>query len=132
MKSLIVDDESASRKKMRKILSAFGECEAVDNGNAAVTSFVQAWERWTPFDLMTLDVSMPEMDGIQVLNRIRSIEKEKNVKKEKRVKIVMVSSHLCKDVVMSCIKAECDDFVVKPFDKGNLIAKIDEFFTTRG
>jgi two-component system chemotaxis response regulator CheY len=88
MKILVVDDDPVSRKMLQKIMSSFGECEEVENGKAAIKSFEQAWANFTPsFDLITLDIRMPEMDGTEVLNRIRELEIKKEIPLEKRVKI---------------------------------------------
>ena len=46
---------------------------------------MSAWNSWTPYDLISLDVQMPEMDGVEVLNQIRGMEREKNVPESKRV-----------------------------------------------
>jgi len=126
MKILIVDDELVSRKKMHIIMQNFGKCKAVDSGKAAISAFKKAWESWTPFDLITLDVSMPEMDGTEVVYKIREIEKENKVPKEKQVKILMVTSHSDKDTIITCVQAGCDDFVVKPFDKETISEKIEK------
>ncbi len=67
MKTLIVDDERVSRAKMKKILESFGECEAVDSGKAAIDYFKRARENRAPFDQITLDIAMPDMDGTEVL-----------------------------------------------------------------
>ena len=77
MKIMVVDDEMVSREKMKMIMGHFGECEAVENGADAVEKFVGAWNSWTPFDPISLDVQMPEMDGVEVLNRIRGMERGK-------------------------------------------------------
>jgi len=122
MKILVVDDEMVSREKMKMIMSHFGECEAVESGADAVEKFVSAWNCWTPFDLISLDVQMPEMDGVEVLNRIRGMEREKNVSESKRVKVIMVTARSDKDTLMTSIQAGCNDYVVKPFDKA-LVAK---------
>ena len=125
MKILVVDDETVSRKKLQKIMSSFGECEAVESGKAAIKSFEQAWASFTPsFDLITLDVSMPEMDGTEVLKRIRELEIKKEVPLKKRVKIFMVTSNSEKDTVATSVEAGCDDYIVKPFDKEILLAKL--------
>jgi len=126
MKTLVVDDELVSRKKMQKIMVSLGECQAVDSGKTAISAFKKAWECWSPFYLITLDVNMPEMDGTEVLYEIRKIEKEKKVPKEKQVKILMVTSSSDKDTIITCIQAECDDYVVKPFDKKTVIEKIEK------
>ncbi len=117
MKILVVDDEMVSREKMKMIMSHFGECETVENGADAVEKFVGAWNRWTPYDLISLDVQMAEMDGLEVLTRIRGMEREKSVPESKRVKVIMVTARSDKDTLMTSIQAGCNDYVVKPFDK---------------
>ncbi|MBW1706754.1 MAG: HDOD domain-containing protein [Deltaproteobacteria bacterium] len=126
MKILVVDDELVSRKKMQRIMDTLGECEAADSGKTAITAFKKAVESRRLFDLITLDVNMPEMDGTEVLYEIREIEKENKVPKEKQVKILMVTSSSDKDTIITCIQAECDDYVVKPFDKKMLAEKIEK------
>lgn len=126
IKVLVVDDELVSRNKMRKIMESFGECEAVESGDAAVIAFKKAWENWAPFNLITLDIAMPEMDGTEVLYEIRKIEKGKNVPRGKRVKIIMVTSHSDKDSIVTCVQAGCDDYIVKPFGREMVIGKLEK------
>jgi len=122
MKILIVDDEAVSRKKMQNIMEDFGECEIVESGEAAVTAFRKAGEDEAPFDLITLDISMPDMGGIEVLHEIRKTEKE--VPKEKQVRVWMVTSHSDKDTIIACIEAGCNDYIAKPFKRKLLIEKL--------
>jgi len=124
MKILVVDDEMVSREKMKMIMSHFGECEAVESGADAVEKFVSGWNSWSPYDLISLDVQMPEMDGLEVLNRIRGMEREKNVPESKRARIVMVTARSDKDTLMTSIQAGCNDYVVKPFDKATIAKKL--------
>ena len=126
MKILVVDDETVSRKKLQKIMSSFGECEEVDNGQAALEKFQKAWENSTPFDLITLDVAMPEMEGTEALQKIRKLEREQNLPLEKRVKIFMVTSHSDKDTVIASVKVGCDDYIVKPFNRETVLVKLKE------
>lgn len=123
MKCLIVDDELVSRMKMQKIMTGVSDCQAVDNGQAAIAAFETAWQSWAPIDLILLDISMPDLSGADVLRRIR--KKEKNIPKNKRVKIVMVSANKDKDSIIECIQAGCDDYIMKPFDKLTVIRKVD-------
>ena len=69
---------------------------------------------------------MPEMDGTEVVYKIREIEKENEVPEGKQVKILMVTSHSDKDTIVSCVQAGCDDFVVKPFDRETISEKIEK------
>lgn len=124
MKILVVDDEMVSREKMKMIMSHFGQCEAVENGADALEKFVDAWNNWSPYDLISLDVQMPEMDGVEVLNRIRGMERERNVPESKRARVVMVTARSDKDTIMTSIQAGCNDYVVKPFDKAIVAKKL--------
>ena len=126
MKALVVDDELVSRKKLQKIMESLGEYEAVESGSAAIAAFQKALENGMPFDLITLDVLMPKMDGTEVLYTIREIEKEKKIPGEKQVKILMVTSHSDKDTVITSIQAGCDDYIVKPFDREVIIKKLEK------
>ena len=124
MKILVVDDEYVSRNKMQLLMRGFGECVSVESGTAALDAFKKAWESWTPFDVMSLDISMPDMQGSEVLAKVKQIEKEKNVPEDKRIKIIMVTAKADKDSVINCKKTGCDDYIVKPFELETVIRKM--------
>ena len=124
MRILVVDDEIVSRKKMVKILDKVGECEVALTGTQALEVFQEALEKQTPFDLITLDIMMPEIDGKQILQHIRNHEKDKEIPSEKRVKVFMVSAATDKDTIISCIKTGCDDYITKPFSKDTVMKKL--------
>ncbi len=124
MKILIVDDEPVSRQILIKMLSEFAECESAENGIQALAAYKKGWEDWAPFDLMTLDITMPDMDGRKVLQTIRTIENEKKVPRGKRLKILMTSAHVDKETIITCVKMGCDDYISKPFDKETIVKKI--------
>jgi len=128
MKTLIVDDELVSRKKMQKIMEAFGDCQTAETGKAAVEVFSEALESDSPFDLITLDIMMPDMDGLRALLQIRDVEKKiwiKTGKEENETKIMMVTSHAKKELVLGCAKAGSNSYVVKPFDKEIIKEKLE-------
>jgi len=123
MKILVVDDEIVSRKKMMKILNSFGSCEGVQNGKAALSVVKTSLAEWKLYDLITLDVSMPDISGIEVLNSIRELEKERGLAEEERAKILMVTSHSDMETVKACV-GKCDGYVIKPFNKEVMIEKM--------
>jgi two-component system chemotaxis response regulator CheY len=124
MRILVVDDESVCRKVLRKALEAFGPCEEAVNGREATAAFKKAWDESSPFDLLRLDFSMPEMDGREVIHQIRRLEKEMKVPNQGQTKIVMLTSHSEEDKVLACLRAGCNDFIVKPFDQKVLFEKL--------
>ena len=126
MRILIVDDELVSRVKMRKILETVDTCETGRNGMQAIAAFRIALEGRQPFDLITLDIEMPEMDGTEVLYQIREIENQRNVPKEEQVKILMVTSQADKGNVFTSIQAGCDNYIIKPFARKTVFKKLQE------
>jgi two-component system, chemotaxis family, chemotaxis protein CheY len=128
MKILVVDDETVSQRKMELIMKYYGSCDRMEDGEAAVEAFVKAWEDWSPYDLITLDLVMPKMNGDATLTKIREMEKQKNVPEDRRVKVIMVTSQADKDTIVACIQAGCDDFISKPFDRIIIEEKLSRLF----
>ena len=127
MRILIIDDDAAIRNLLKAMVAKLGECETAESGQKAISAFTKAWEDWRPFDLIFLDILMPEMHGNQVLSKIRELEREKHIPDKLRAKIVMISGVLEKEMVMACLRNGCDDFLVKPLESQLLINKINHF-----
>ncbi len=126
LKILVADDELVSRRKMQRILGGLGECVTVTDGAAALAVFVQALKQKQPFNLVTLDISMPKIDGREVLLQMRNIEEHHQVPEDRRATIVMVSSQSEKDIVAACIEADCNGYMIKPFERESVYAKLLE------
>ena len=124
MRILVVDDDAPNRKLLMDIASKIGECEGVDGGQEALSAFKKAWEDWRPFDLIFLDVLMPDMDGRQVLLKIRETEKDKKISEQHQARVIMVTGISEEDTVIDCLKNGCDEFLVKPIDIKLVVEKI--------
>ncbi len=126
VKVLVVDDELVSREKMKRIMRPIAECDEASSGPAAVEAVEEAIASGAPYDIITLDVIMPGMDGIEVLRRIREAERDRLASDIGRSKIIMVSSSSDKHTIVSCIKAGCNDYITKPFSTDKVIKKLTE------
>ncbi len=115
MNILVVDDDFVCRTMMHKVCEQLGQCRSVDGGQAAVAAFASALDAGSPFDVITLDKSLPDLDGIEVLRRIREEEERRCLSQERKVKIVMVTGSLEQEDHESCLAAGCDSYLVKPF-----------------
>jgi len=124
---LIVDDEFVSRKTAQKILSQYGECDVVTNGPEALEAFHLAHEEGNPYDLITMDILMPDMDGIEALKRIRKWEESRNILLGEGAKVVMLTSSKASDSVLSSFNEGCEAYVVKPFNEKDLTKAMSEF-----
>lgn len=116
MKSLVLDDEAVSRKVLAKVLSSLGECITADSGRKAIAEFDAAAAEKKLFDLLILDISMPDIDGIQVLATIRAKEKKAGIPKAARVKIIMVTASIRKSSIKQCIRLGCNGYISKPYN----------------
>ena len=83
MRVLVVDDDAVNRKLLTGMLDRLGECETAESGMGAIEAFTSAWKDWRPFDVIFLDLMMPEMDGKEVVIKIREMEKERRPTKIK-------------------------------------------------
>jgi DNA-binding response OmpR family regulator len=124
MRVLVVDDEFASRTKMHAIIGKIGECAMAESGPDALVEFTHAWAIGLPYDLIMLDIDMPFLSGIQVLRKIRNIEKGMDVDQKQKTKIIMVTSHSDQKNVIESLNSGCDNFIIKPFDFERVVEKL--------
>lgn len=123
MRILVVDDEMISRMKMEALMQTFGACTAADSGNVAIYEYKKALTQGTPFQIVMLDIDMPDMRGTQVLKNIRKLEATAS----HRAVVVMVTAQLTQDQVVSCIQEGCDDYIAKPFNIEVIRSKLMKF-----
>ena len=122
MKTLIVDDEAISRTILADIMAPLGNITVTGRGKSAIGLYRQAMEASTPFDLMILDISMPDMDGRQVLRTVRGIEAGK--KAGTAAKVVVTSARMSRSVIQECIDCGCDDYITKPVSESRLLKRL--------
>ena len=124
MKILIAEDDFVSRRLMHKLLMPYGKCDIASDGQKALETFSMSLEANRPFDLVCLDIMMPEMDGLDVLNEIRKKEKEKGINDDDRTKIIMTTALNDSDSVIRAARSQCNGYLVKPIDKKKLIKQL--------
>jgi len=110
---LIVDDAAFMRMMIKDILTKNGYVVAgeAENGAKAVEKYVEL----NP-DLVIMDITMPEVDGIQAVRNIRKIDPKAN--------IIMCSAMGQQAMVIEAIQAGAKDFIVKPFQADRVIEAI--------
>lgn len=111
---LIVDDASFMRMTIKQMLEKNGHeaaGEAAD-GIEAVKKFIEVKP-----DVVLLDITMPEMNGVEALKRIKELEPT--------AKVIICSAMGQQAMVAQAIQGGAKDFIVKPFEADRLIAAID-------
>jgi two-component system, chemotaxis family, chemotaxis protein CheY len=123
MKCLAVDDEFVALTKMSTLLSDYGTCETASNGEQAMAMFHKAFLEGMPYQLITIDIDMPGMNGIQLLKKI-SID-ESLLFLPKAYKIIVTAEGSPGNVIQA-IENKCDSFLVKPVKKDTLQLRLKE------
>jgi len=124
MKTLIVEDDFTSRVLMHEMLKKYGAADIAVNGKEAFEAVRAAMDARAPYDLICLDIMMPEMNGQEALKQIRQLEADAGVTPDKRARVVMTTAHADRDNVLEAIKSQCDYFLVKPIDGRALLDEL--------
>ena len=126
MRTLIVEDDFSSRLLLQSLLNRYGECHIAVNGREAVAAFRAAKERGEEYDLICMDIMMPEMDGQSAVREIRALEEAEGTTSTNGVKIIMTTALDDMKAVVESFQALCDAYLFKPIDAGKLLGHIRE------
>lgn len=111
---LVVDDNENNRMVLRRGLSQMGlEVMEAENGRIAMDMVLE-----NEFDLILLDIMMPEMNGFEVLEKLNEDPKLK------MIPVIVVSAAKDIEAVVKCIELGADDYLTKPFNKTVLLARV--------
>lgn len=127
MKTLIVEDDFTSRLLLQKILRNWSETNIAVNGKEAVQAVRLALNAGQPYDLICLDIMMPEMDGQNALKAIRKAEEEHGILSSQGAKIIMTTALSDIKNVNNAFHGLCDAYLVKPIDKNKLLEHLQAF-----
>jgi two-component system chemotaxis response regulator CheY len=119
MKVLIVDDFATMRRILRNILKQIGFTNIIeaDDGKSALKELKKE-----KIDLILCDWNMPEMPGIELLNKVKSDDELKEIP------FVMVTAEAQKENIIQAVKAGVSSYVVKPFTAETISEKLKKVF----
>ena len=122
---LLVEDNLVNQKVASKLLNRMGfDVELAADGKAAVEAVTSR-----KYDLVLMDVQMPEMDGYQATARIRELEKAG--RGDRRVPIIAMTAHAMKGDRQKCLASGMDDYLSKPIDPQIMLAKIEKWLAAQ-
>jgi PAS domain S-box-containing protein len=104
---LVVDDELGPRESLRMLLKPAYQIETADNGRAALV----ALERFRP-DVVIMDIKMPEMDGLELLRRVKRVDPA--------IEVVMITAYASLETVKNALTHGAFEYLIKPFSRQDL------------
>jgi two-component system chemotaxis response regulator CheY len=123
MRALIAEDEFVGRKILSAFLNTLFEVDVAVNGQEALGAFTMAHKEGRPYDLILMDIMMPEMDGLEALTQIRALEQEKKIRPQ--VKVLMTTAlDDPKTVIRSFHDGEASGYITKPIAKDKLFDEL--------
>jgi two-component system chemotaxis response regulator CheY len=126
MRCLIVEDDTTSRLLLVELLSKYGAVQAFDSGPPALTAINESLVSKEPFDLICLDIMLPDMDGLQILRKVRTLEDQAGYPIGRGSKVVMTTALRDKANIMSAFRGACDGYLTKPIGRAKLVERLRE------
>ncbi|MEW5725324.1 MAG: response regulator [Thermodesulfobacteriota bacterium] len=126
MKSLVVDDSDSARVVLENLLAPYGPCDQAADGRTGVEMFRRALDSGQPYDLVCLDIVMPEMDGQTALKEIRACEAARGLWAGREVKVLMTTVVDDPDQVLEALTEGIEAYLVKPLGREKFIKALEE------
>jgi CheY-like chemotaxis protein len=120
---LVAEDNEINALLMRSLLSRLGHRVVITtNGEAALESWLSAKSAGAAYDLVFMDIQMPQLDGIETTKRIRNVEAGQP---GRRTPILALTANTLVEDRYACFEAGMDGFLIKPLDREKLAEAID-------
>ncbi len=127
LRVLLAEDDFPSRLLLQTFLARYGECHVAVNGKEAVEAVRSSWERGETYDLICMDIMMPEMDGREAVRQVRAIEQSHGTLSTDGARIIMTTTVDDVKEVIRCFRELCDAYLIKPIDLASLLSHMKSY-----
>lgn len=126
MRSLVIEDDQITGQVMKEILLSFGECDHAEDGKSGLDNFLSACEDNNRYDVIFLDIMMPDLTGQQVLEKIREIEEKLGINGLDMTKVVMSTALDDMNNIKLAFRNQAEGYIVKPIHKDTIVKTLLE------
>ena len=113
MKILIIEDDQFCQQMLSAQVSAYGECHSANDAGQAREKF-QAALADEPYQLILLDLGLPEIDGLDLYREFQELEKNAGLKPDQIARIIVTTSETTPDVIEEAFDLGCSSYLMKP------------------
>lgn len=124
MKSLVVEDEFVARAILHRFLARYGECDVAVDGNEAVAAVDAALRDGAAYEVVCLDIGLPNLNGQGVLERIRALELQRGIQLGQGCRVIMTTAASAKDHVLGAFRGGADAYLTKPISLDSLAQEL--------
>ena len=121
-KILIVDDNFENRQLLAEILREVVVCDFAATGKEAIGAYNLSFEKRSPYSLILLDLELPEVNGLEILKKIRESEESVGIPLGEGIPVIIVTAY--EKRFLEAYNRGCDDYILKPINSDELLKKI--------
>lgn len=122
----MIDDEFSCRAILRRYLKGCGQCDVAVDGLEMIEAFETSLKADAPYDVLFLDIMMPQLDGIEALNKIRQLEDFYSIDENQRVKVIMTSALNDEITIKRCKSFGIEGYIQKPFTRDDILKFVND------
>lgn len=116
MKILLAEDDRLSRDFLEGFMKIYGDCDSAADGMEAIDNVLESMKMHEPYGLLCLDLMLPKVDGLKVLEIVRRLEEQYHVPAAERMRVIIMTAIADVNVIDQAFKLGCDAYASKPID----------------
>ena len=124
IRCLVIEDDAATGALLAHILGRHGSCMVAGTARAGFSQFLKAWERAEPYQVLFLDLNLPDLGGLAILSALRRFESEHRVPRNQRCMVVICTSSGDLEDIKASLVMEADGYLVKPVNPAAIEEKL--------
>jgi putative nucleotidyltransferase with HDIG domain len=127
VRTLIIDNDAEARTALKMMLQGLSDCQEAPDRETALNLFRDSFSAGSCFDLVTLDLNLPDLSEESLLRELRTIEDGKQLPPEQKTCIFVITAQSGRQLEADCYIQGCDDFITKPLETRQLLEKLAHF-----